>query len=172
MENTNNRETISPIEEQEKKKIDRFNVWAFLFPFIWALAKKLYMDAFITLALALVGGIASHFDVSWLTVIALVAMFIWKMYLGFDGNREVWRLKNETDEEVLGKRKKQEKFAIGGIIIAAIVYLILIYLAIDKVNNETQYYQNYHPSYYDYEIVPALSDEEDDTIVGYEDAIF
>ena len=172
MENSNNKNDVSPKDELDEKIIDRFNVWAFLFPFIWALVKKLYMDAFITLALALVAKIALHFGVDWLVLLALVLIFIWKLFLGYDGNREVWRRQNETDGETLQKRKRQDRFAIGGIVAGIIIYIIFGLQGNRKTDRGEVCDGDYSYSYDDFEMDTALATSEGDTLFGFENDVY
>lgn len=150
MENTNNRETVSPIEEQEKKKIDRFNVWALLFPYIWSLIKGLHLYAFITIALALGANLSHMFRVGWLATIFVILLFAWRLYLGFLGNREVWDRKNETDPKTIEKRKCREGFALLGAIIGGMAYLVIVASVFSEAMriSDVQYYDNYQDNYY------------------------
>ena len=162
-----NIENVTPQEEREKQKRDRFNLWALLFPYIWPLIKGLHLYAFITIALALGANLSHMFRVGWLATIFVILLFAWRLYLGFLGNREVWDRKNETDPKIVEKRKSREGIALLGAIIGGMAYLVLAISVLSNTmtGSSVQYYNNYQDNYYsDYDTVAV---EEEDSDSGY-----
>lgn len=162
-----NNEVNSTKETMNQMNPDRFNLWALLFPYIWSLIKGLYLYAFITIALALGVNLSHMFRVGWLATILVILLFAWRFYLGFQGNREVWNRKNETDPKIVEKRKSREGIALLGAIIGGMAYLVLAISVLSNTmtGSSVQYYNNYQDNYYsDYDTVAV---EEEDSDSGY-----